>query len=428
MTATPEDLTTHLVDRLCSVRRNLGMEDERPVHSGLRFAEVLDSMGLVEFLAVVAEDCGTTPEAIEQCVDRQFDTIVGLAVAMHQADIGPQMTRIANSSPSRPLEPSTSKKTMWLAATSVHLPKTVQSAETINLLLQRPAGWLERHAGIRCRRIWANDDPLLAAASASREALERGGVPIEEVGALLVTSEAPPLLTGLAATLHHQLGMRPTTVALEIGNACTGFLAAWWLARSLLPQVGTVLVLAMEAPSRYLSLQPGPAGEAAALFGDAAAACVLSSQPTGTESVVVNEISLGTDGGAGRFIQVRPSKTGVVEVHLEGCALANRATGTMAQTVRELLQRNEMTLEDVCAVVAHWGNGRLPAMLARLLGLPIERVWSATERTGNLGSASLPAAWAAHAPQPQRPVVWTAVGAGLTWAAAVTGKTQSSIV
>jgi 3-oxoacyl-[acyl-carrier-protein] synthase III len=63
-------------------------------------------------------------------------------------------------------------------------------------------------------------------------------------------------------------------------------------------------------------------------------------------------------------------------------------------------------------------GGRLPALLARQLGLGVDRVWSETAHTGNLGSASLPVAWAAH-PPPQGPVAWTAVGAGLQWGAAL---------
>jgi 3-oxoacyl-[acyl-carrier-protein] synthase III len=73
-------------------------------------------------------------------------------------------------------------------------------------------------------------------------------------------------------------------------------------------------------------------------------------------------------------------------------------------------------------VVAHGGNGRMPALLARQLSLPPDRVWSETPRTGNLGSASVPVAWAAHAPRPRGRVAWTAVGAGLTWAAAILGR------
>ena len=44
-------------------------------------------------------------------------------------------------------------------------------------------------------------------------------------------------------------------------------------------------------------------------------------------------------------------------------------------------------------VVVHGGNGRLPLLVARQLGLPAERVWSETASTGNLGSASLPVAY-----------------------------------
>ncbi|HMC90424.1 MAG TPA: 3-oxoacyl-[acyl-carrier-protein] synthase III C-terminal domain-containing protein, partial [Gemmataceae bacterium] len=62
-----------------------------------------------------------------------------------------------------------------------------------------------------------------------------------------------------------------------------------------------------------------------------------------------------------------------------------------------------------------------PSLLARKLGLPPERVWSETETTGNLGSASLPVAWAARESRPPGPVICTAVGAGLTWGAAMLG-------
>ena len=54
-------------------------------------------------------------------------------------------------------------------------------------------------------------------------------------------------------------------------------------------------------------------------------------------------------------------------------------------------------------------------------------VWSQTAHTGNLGSASLPAAWAARPAPADGPVVWTAVGAGLTWGAALFGPAHSRL-
>jgi 3-oxoacyl-[acyl-carrier-protein] synthase-3 len=106
---------------------------------------------------------------------------------------------------------------------------------------------------------------------------------------------------------------------------------------------------------------------------------------------------------------------------MEGRALATRAIRSMADAVRGLVAAHGLALERLEGVLAHGGNGRMPALLARQLGLPAERVWSEAKRVGNLGAASLPAAWAAR-PAVRGPVAWAAVGAGLTAAAALTGE------
>jgi 3-oxoacyl-[acyl-carrier-protein] synthase-3 len=298
------------------------------------------------------------------------------------------------------------------------LPETVQPAAALDEALHRPAGWLERHAGIRQRRVWAEQDPLTAAAEAGREALASAGVLPEEVGALLVASEAPPQLLGLAAALHHRLGLRPEAAALEVGGACTGFLAAVRLAQGLLGRLGAVVVLAVEAPSRFLTVQPGPAGEAAALFGDAAAAAVLTGQTTRTGAVAMTEVLLGADGSAADLLRAEPAAPGCLQLLMEGQALASRAVRAMADLVREAAGRHGRAVAELAGLVAHGGNGRMPGLVARQLGLPAERVWSATPDAGNLGAAALPVAWALLEPKPRGPVVWTAAGAGLTWAAA----------
>lgn len=226
-------------------------------------------------------------------------------------------------------------------------------------------------------------------------------------------------MTGLAAALHHRLGLPAGTVALEIGGACTGFLAALWMAQRLLADAATILVLAVEAPTRWLTVEPGAAGEAAALFGDGAAACVLTAQPTASPAIALRDVFIGTDGAAGSAIQVHHDRARGATLHLDGVPLAHTAVRVMADAVRHISARHGLTLTDLAAVVAHGGNGRLPKLLARRLGIPEERVWSETARTANLGSASLPVAWAARAEPISGPVVWTAVGAGLQWGAAL---------
>jgi 3-oxoacyl-[acyl-carrier-protein] synthase-3 len=426
MTDTLAGLTRSLLDAVALIRRDLGRDEPAPEDPQGRFADLLDSMGLVEFLLVVARDFVTTPEVIEECVGRKFGTVAELAAAMHAAGL----TAAVKVQPGRPFHPGpvataaaagVRPSDCWLGATAVRLPAKEQPAVEIDALLHRPAGWWERHTGIAARRTWAGQNALAAAAEAACECLNSSGVLFSEIGTLLVTAEAPPLLAGLAAALHHRLRLRPTTTALEVGGACTGFLTALWLARALLPRVGPVLIVSVEAPTQHLPLRPGPAGEAAALFGDAAAACVVCSHAMGEGAVPVSEVVLGVDGSAAELIGVGHVPGQGVEVQLEGEPLALRAVRTMAQAVRELASEKGLAVRDLAAVVAHGGNGRMPALLARQLHLAPERVWSETANTGNLGSASLPVAWAAHQPAIQAPVVWTAVGAGLTWGAVLTG-------
>jgi 3-oxoacyl-[acyl-carrier-protein] synthase III len=96
----------------------------------------------------------------------------------------------------------------------------------------------------------------------------------------------------------------------------------------------------------------------------------------------------------------------------------------MASAVREVTRRHGIETARLDAVVMHAGNGRMPALLARRLGLPRRRVRSQTAQTGNLGSASLPVAWASQRGElseasQRRLVAWTAAAAGLQWGAAL---------
>jgi 3-oxoacyl-[acyl-carrier-protein] synthase-3 len=430
MSQTRADLVARLLRHLHQVQENLGLESLADGPDA-RFAEAVDSMGLVEFLSLLADDCSVTVEAIEQAAGHRFSTVGELADALDMAGMG--CSTSPPTSPPRGEAPAFDQARMppgetgmFLAATAVGLPAVKQPARELNALLQRPPGWLEEHAGIEGRCLWTDEDVLDVAARTARECLDRGGLSPQEVGVLLVTAEAPPVAAGLAAALHHRIGLSAHAVALEIGGACTGFIAALWTAQRLLPGVGTILIAAVEAPSRWLRVQPGPAGEAAALFGDGAAACALCSHRNGSESLPITDILLGVDGSSGSLIQARNVAGSGIELVMDGTALAGQAVRALARSVRELGGRHGMEPQEFGAVVAHGGNGRLPAILARHLDLPANKVWSETAHTGNLGSASLPVAWSAHSPPNGKAAVWTAVGAGLMWGSALLGTLSVS--
>jgi 3-oxoacyl-[acyl-carrier-protein] synthase-3 len=418
------DVEALLLERLRQVQRGLGVAAVC-ADAGVRFADAVDSMGLVEFLALVADDFGVSGTAIEQAAGRRFGTVAELAAALAAAGLHP-VDRPVPAEAADPQPPGV--PAVWLAATAVRLPATRQTAAEVDALLGRPAGWLAEHAGIQQRGVWAAEDPLDQAARAAAECLEQASLPLGAVTALLVTSEAPPLPVGLAAALHHHLGLSPSIPALEIGGTCTGWLAALWVARRLLAPSSVALVVAVEAPSVWLTTQPGPAGEAAALFGDGAAACVLAGSAAGPRPLALRDVLLETDGASGPLLRVGRTDGGCCELAMDGPALAQRAVRGMARAVQEVCRRHGIAVSQLDAVAAHAGNGRMVAVLARHLGLPVERLHSATAQAGNLGSASLGAAfWQAGrvAAPAQRWVAWTAAGAGLQWGAALWAGQES---
>ncbi len=421
MAALAIDILAHVFVRLRQVRDELGIEPLESDNPDALLSDLIDSMGFVELLAVLAQEWGVRPEAIERAAGQRFTTVASLANALAACGTAGSS---ADRSRMEPATPQAAMTTCWLSAVQAYLPRTIEDAGELDQRLHCPPGWLQAHAGIRRRHVWAGENALDAAAETGRASLASAGLLPEEVGALLVTSQAPPVLAGLAAALHQRLGLTPRAVALEVGGACTGFLQALWLARNLIERVETILIVALEAPSLHLIVEPGEAGEAAALFGDGVACCLASLARLDAASLPLLDVALGVEAGDD-LLRVEGSGREGVRVKMDGPRLASRAIECLAGQVRQTLERHRLSLEELEGVLIHAGNGRLPALLARRLGLPEDRVWSMTAESGNLGSASLPLAWSVRQ-RIEGPVIWTAIGAGLTFASALTGPIKGN--
>jgi 3-oxoacyl-[acyl-carrier-protein] synthase-3 len=424
MPTTADDLLSGIAGRLREVQRELGRPESDGPPSAILLADALDSMGLVEFVAVLAERLGVAPAAIEKAVDHRFTSLRELADALTAAGMAWRSEGPPNepSPRSRPAKSAGTETGCYLNGIALSLPATIETAEEIDQRLGTSSGWFERHSGIRRRHVWAGDSPLEAAAECGRTCLRESGLLVEDIGTVFVTSEAPPLPVGLAGELHRRLAMRPATPALEVGGACSGFLAATWLARSLTPRVGPVLLLAVEAPSIHLAVEPGKQGGTAALFGDGAAAWLVGVEAAGAEGLEIVDLWVECECSVGTVLRVEGSARAGLETVMDGRALASRAVEAMARAVADAVRKHDLRVSDLAGVVVHAGNGRMARLVARRLGLAEAKVWSRTAETGNLGSLSLAAAWHGHRADCHGLVVWVSVGAGGTLGCALTRK------
>src|SRR5262249_57633739 len=84
-----ERLRAELLEGARQVRRELGGTEPIPDDPDLLLADLFDSMGMVEFLLVLAEDLGVPLPTLEVCVGGKFGTVAELAEALRRHGLEP---------------------------------------------------------------------------------------------------------------------------------------------------------------------------------------------------------------------------------------------------------------------------------------------------------------------------------------------------
>ncbi|HUF96653.1 MAG TPA: 3-oxoacyl-ACP synthase III [Ilumatobacter sp.] len=102
-------------------------------------------------------------------------------------------------------------------------------------------GTLQSLAGIESRRWWPEDVTFdQAAASAGRKAIQAAGIDATEIGLLISTSVSKHHLEpSVASAVHHHLGLPPSCMNFDVGNACLGFVNGMQIAAAMI-DAGTI--------------------------------------------------------------------------------------------------------------------------------------------------------------------------------------------
>ena len=314
--------------------------------------------------------------------------------------------------------------------------RTVPSEE-VDAAFGMPRGKLRDRAGIvSVAYAEAYESEVTLGARAARVALKNSRVLPSEVDWIIATSETHHAFPSLAAQLHKAIGARETCGALDVGGACLGFVHGLAVAKSFVEsgQASTVLVVTADVHSRALT--PGRvAGEFGGLFGDGASAFLVQREPATAvdEYFSVRDFFFGCASQFQAAIQVSAETDDRLRVVFDGDALSRAATARLEQCIRELEQRSGALRGEVAAFATHQPNPRLVALLAKKIGVPVERFPAVAESRGNLGSTTCAAAlhFAMEAARDvrasvRRPIFLASLGPGLLfgggWFAPVAGS------
>ncbi len=301
-----------------------------------------------------------------------------------------------------------------IASIAAALPPKVVPNQQIAERLGVDGDWISTRTGVHERRV-AEPDATLAAlsAEAAEPALERAGIDAVEVDLVLVATSTPDEIVPNAAPLVAERIGAVGAGAIDIGSACTGFVAALELAAAMIEagRARTVLVIGAELMSRVIDYDDK---RTAGLFGDGAGAAVVVAGGQGA----IGPIKLHADGAGAANVTASHSER---LLRMDGRNTFRAAVARLSEVTTEVTAEAGVELDQIDLFVYHQANSRILSAVGERLGLDPERVVDSLGAHGNTSAASVPIALDQALREGRlregSRVLIAAFGAGLTWGA-----------
>lgn len=313
-----------------------------------------------------------------------------------------------------------------ITGVGAYLPDYVLNNEELSRMVDTSDEWIMTRVGIKERRILktpgAGSSDLGAAAI--KQLLEKTGTNPDDIELLIcatVTADHP--FPANSAIICDKAGLK-NAYAFDLNAACSGFLFALNTASKFI-ETGSCKKIIVVGADKMSAITDYTDRTTCALFGDAAGAVLL--EPT-TEDVGVMDSILHTDGAGRQFLYMKaggsayPASKETVEnrehfIHQEGQAVFKAAVSRMADVSVEMMEKHNLTADDLAWLVPHQANLRIIDATAKRMGLDPSKVMINIERYGNTTAATLPLClweWESRLKKGDN-IILATFGAGFTW-------------
>ena len=320
-----------------------------------------------------------------------------------------------------------------VAGTGAYLPEKILTNQDLEKSLDTSDAWITERTGIRERRIAAEEESSSSmAAKAGKQALEEGGISPEDVDMIIVCTSSPDVLFPSTACFVQNELQAFGSAAYDISAVCSGFIFGLSVAEQYLKtgRYEHILLIGSEVNSRIVDWSDR---STCILFGDGAGALLLK-RVEQKKSLGILSTHIYSDGSLSDLICVPGGigRTGINKqdmvdkkyfIKMAGNATFKVAVKRMTEVIQEALGFNGLSIEEIGLLIPHQANERIIRAVAKRLKYPMEKVLMNIHKYGNTSAASIPIgineARRNSRIQPGETSVLGAVGAGLTWGAAV---------
>ena len=293
------------------------------------------------------------------------------------------------------------RPTAYLAGTGRGVPPRVMTNHDFaGIGIDTSHEWIVERTGIVERHIAGEGESTCSmAAEASRSAMARAGIGVEEVDIIVLSTATPDrLLPATAVDLQATLGAT-NAAAFDLSAACSGWLYGLTVAEGMIAtgSAETALVIGAEKMSAIVNWKDR---NTCVLFGDGAGATVLKRSTDGRgilSSFMRSDGSLAEllfrpHGGASVPMTEAILSDGSHFVKMAGREVFKAAIRSMAEAADRALAAAGMTGQDIDLMIPHQANIRIIESTAKHANIPMDKVFVNVDRYGNTSSASIPIA------------------------------------
>jgi 3-oxoacyl-[acyl-carrier-protein] synthase-3 len=263
--------------------------------------------------------------------------------------------------------------------------------------------WIRERTGICERRISDADNPAeynsslgLSAAQNALEMAEKSPNDIDQI--IYATCSPDTQLPSSACWLQHKINA-DRAWGMDINAACSGFIYGLATAEKFIQtgRVKTALVVGAEVLNPIIDWEDR---NCCILFGDGAGAAIVEQVPWNSSRRIIDS-RLRSDGhlwdllhipAGGSNMELTPERyvRKLHKIKMKGKEIFKIAVKTLGDFALSILDKNQMTIDDLDWFVPHQANRRIIEAVANRLNLSMEKVLVNVDRYGNTSAATIP--------------------------------------
>lgn len=312
-----------------------------------------------------------------------------------------------------------------ICGTGSYIPVHTMDNNDIAQLVETNDEWIRERTGVVKRHIIQEETTVSMAADAARKALENGNVSAEEVDLILVSTISSNVILPCAACEVQKAIGAVNATCFDLSAACTGFVFAYNTAVAYLASgmYRTILIIGSESLSNLTNWKDRGT---CILFGDGAGAAVVKAAEGKLYRAVTH-----SDGFKGEALTCTSRHNRNWEeipleetyMQMDGQAVFKFAVKRVPEAVKEVLEKNNMTAEEIDYFILHQANKRIVEAVAKRLDVSIDKFPMNLQEYGNTSSASIPILLDEMSRdgrlKKSQKIILAGFGAGLSWGATI---------